>query len=257
MRAKLTMATAMLIAVLAVGVSASAASAAIKYEWKAGGAPLGAGESYEVTLKNKSSEDGGKGLFLIDGGWDGIELELTSSKVKFAPATKIEGRKPGFIEGRLVFEGVSPLWPSKCAVDHGKIESDLLRAEIVESAEKKTQYGSITGTGKPLLLFEDQDGPKYEFMSITYENLGTEECSLKGLYFHTDGELLAEPSPQLKEAAVGQLLWGTAATSRNSYYLNSAGVGAGGAELSAGSSTWGFIGEPEIELTNKYKFGAF
>jgi hypothetical protein len=239
---------------LAVGATASAASASVKFEWKAGGERVTSGESHEVKLKNKSSEDGGTGLFRIDGAWDGSKIELTSSKVTFAPATKIIGGKPGTIEGRLVFENVSVAKPSKCAVDGGRIESALLRAEIVESAE--VVHFVMKGTGKPLLLFQQWSGAKYAFFNLTFENNGG-TCLFNGITFEDSGHLLAEPSPQLAEAKVGQLLWGTAATSGESDYLTSGGVEGGRSELSAGASSWTFLGEPEIELTNKQTFGAF
>jgi hypothetical protein len=257
MKTKLSIMGLLLVGLLTMGVAASAASAAIKYEWKVGEKPLKVGTAREIKMKNKSTEDGGKGLFRILGGFDGIGFELTSSKVSFKPATMLLGGKPGTIEGYLVFEGLTVASPKHCAVDGGKAETTLLRGEIVESAE--SSGGTVKGTGKPLILFENIDGPKEVFLPLLFENAaGSElECSFNKYFFNTFGKLLAEPAPNLTEPKVGQLLWDTTATSRFSYYITSAGAHESGSELSAGASHWEFAGEPEIELVSKEKFGAF
>ncbi len=229
--------------VLALGVTASAANAytPIPFEWKVKGTSLKEGASKELTLRTK-------GAFHFTLIHYAVKLELTSSKVKLVEG-KITGGKPGKISGKLVFEGVTVTRPKEnCVVQvgnygqHGVIETGPLTGEIVEvvRAEEKARVGvDLTTTNYwPEIYIEAAKGG------------GHEECSWDGNGFLVTGGLVAEVSPQEKEAAVEDLSIPGGEGGRNI-------KGEFTKSLESHPGTVKVSGEMEAELVSKELFGAF
>jgi hypothetical protein len=226
---------------LTVGVSASAANAAIKYEWKVKGSALAAESSKEFTVKDKT-----EGLIDINIEYGGNLFEYTSSKVKITHGA-IVGGKPGKIEGTLEFENLAVKRPAGCTLTSPtKIVTRLLKGEIVEAASAEK------GLGKTEVLFTPWEGTTF----TEFEIKGGPTCSFNGDTFIFSGSLLAEMSPQLSEAKIGKLLFGTEASKDGEEYRNSAGTFQR-ANLDAGPASLWLKGEPEMELVSGEAFGAF
>jgi hypothetical protein len=234
--------------VLALAVSASAANAAIQYEWKVKGAALKAGASKELTLKSK-------GLFHISLRAFGQTFEFTAGKLRLQAGVEsnITGGKPGrLLAENLYLEEAKVTKPKKgCEVKggdgvRGVIDFKVL-GEIVESAEAEK------GTGKTMmLLYSTGSFGSIELVEALHVE-EKEECPEQGLIFKPEGTILAEISPQKTEAKSGQLVLGTAGTKAGTEYRNSEGKFA---VTSVNLSTV-FSGEAEMELASKEVFGAF
>jgi hypothetical protein len=174
-------------------VVAQPASAAIKFEWKVGGAPLGAGETKEFT----ATVDGHTADFTATAA--GANILMLSTEVGVEPGAKIIGGKPGTGEGTLVIKGITVDKPAKCAVESegstvGTVKTVALKGEIVESDT----------THEPLILFEPKAGTA--FVNLLFLNKGTEECVIKGVLAAVSGNFLAEPLPALTETVKGHLV---------------------------------------------------
>lgn len=234
--------------VLALTVSASAANAAIQYEWHVAGSPLKAGTTKELTGKAASEKPLHLTMF-----YSGVLTTLTSTGLKLTE--QINGGKPGQGKfGHITFENVTVQKPKNCEIVGKKIESQvLLESEIVESAQELN--GKKEGTGKPELLITSGPGGgsgKLWAEGIKFQNVGEAECVWTGSSFTIGGELLAEILPQKAEAKVGHLVLGP----ENGRYKNSAGTFKQ-AQMESGPVAWKITGEPETELVSKEAFGAF
>jgi hypothetical protein len=236
---------------LAVSVSASAANAAIQYEWNVKGSALKSGSSKGFTAKNK-----GTGIYHLNFTVPvyTLEVELESNKLGFENGV-ILGGKPGGIEGRMVFESLQVVKPRGCTLSEtlGIIETNVLKAEAVESAE------AGKGTGKTETLFAPKTGAVLAELGLV--NREGEFCALNGLKGKIEGNLLMEVTPQNAEEKVGQLKF----EAKSSEYVNSKGEvkkAALGVALEIGAfksnapvSLTG--GDAEMELVSKEVFGAF
>lgn len=237
---------------LAVGVSASAASATTLFEWKVKGSGLASGSSKEFTLKSKSAE-----VFRINVSGGGATIKMTSSNVKVRPTYKgtIFGGKPGTFEAALEFEKIVIEQPANCTIKTGKIVTEPLVGEIVENSELKRGRGVVE-----MLLKPTSRGGNVRWATFTIEN--EPACVLKNFYnpneWPIQGSALVEMSPQKAEATVGKLLFGTENAKNGSEYVNSKGE-FGTEKLTIGGGAWsvGLVGEPEMELVSKEVFGAF
>jgi hypothetical protein len=245
MRQKLrTTALLSVLTVLVAGATASAASAAIQYEWKVGGSPLASGATKEFTVKDK-----GSGLFTLHMELSGFGIIITSSKLKVQSAAEIAGGKPGAGSETLELEGVKVTNFAGCAVkeiEGGKAEGKLttrpLRTEIVQGA-----VGGV-GNGKVDLLFT----PKTEKNAlIEFEFTGS--CAIKGLIGKVNGSVLAEVSPQKTEAKIGDLIF----EAKTKEYQVSDGVFHKAGLYYVAEEPETLTGEAEMELVSKEAFGAF
>jgi hypothetical protein len=182
-----------LVAVLSVGAMlASSASAAIKFEWKVGGAVLGEGESREFTTTTDGKE------FVLKGSVGGVASELLSTEVSVEPGAKIIGGKPGTNEETVKFTGVKAIKPANCSVESegsplGTVITHALHTEIVESE----------GTHEPVILFAPTTGTTFTKL-LLLNNGGT--CGGIGpILANVNGTLLAQPLPALTETLNGDL----------------------------------------------------
>jgi hypothetical protein len=209
-----------MLAVLALGVSASAAFAAVQFEWKVGGAALASGATKEFTAKDKSPIHLG---MLVGGAKYGFNI----SKLKAKSGAEIIGGRPGTSDwGSLELEGITGEGVTKgCEPEGGTIITNPLKGEIVEGAN-----GAI-GSGKVELLLAPYSG-----------------------------NFLAETGPQKAEAKAGVLLFEPTHKENGNHqeYKVSPGTGTTKtAGLAAGGSAATLTGEAEIELVSKEAFGAY
>ncbi|HSZ12618.1 MAG TPA: hypothetical protein VK790_01110 [Solirubrobacteraceae bacterium] len=233
---------------LAVGVSASAASATTLFEWKVKGAALKSGSSKEFTLKSKE-------LVRLNFTTFGDAIKLTSSNVKVVAENKpsVAGGKPGKLEKvRLWFENVQVEKPKFCTIKTGRIITSELNGELVEKAEAKK------GTGVVELLLETIPSGLGEWATFGFEGENCVPKELEHNEFRLKGSVVAELSPQKAEATVGKLLLGKTSTEYpyTSEYVNSAGeFKTAGMKVALEPAI--LIGEPEMELVSKEAFGGF
>ena len=177
-----------LVAVMLVGaVAALAASAAIEFKWKVGGAELKSGESKEFTVNNDSKKfDAHLEVF------GGVESLLLSTSVKVEPGAKIIGGVPGTNEETVVFSGVTADLPANCAILQngvaGTVKTTPIKTEIVE--------GAIAGVGNSEvdILFTPKTGTTF----ATFEYTGA-SCGLNGVVAPVTGSVLALALPQKTE----------------------------------------------------------
>jgi hypothetical protein len=229
-----------LVAVLSTfAVLASSASAAIKFEWKVGGLPLGAGETRGFT----TTSDGH--VFDFHGTAAGAGVLLLSSEVSVLSGAEIIGGKPGTNKETVVFKGVTVASPGKCAVESegsttGTVQTVPLKTEIVESE----------GTHEPVILFSPASGSN--FVNLLLLNKGTEECVLKNVLAPVLGNLLATPLPALTETLNGDLDF----ESPNSNFVLSNGT-LQKAGLSFAGNVATLTGLTLVILTTDEKYGAF
>ncbi|HSZ14186.1 MAG TPA: hypothetical protein VK790_09140 [Solirubrobacteraceae bacterium] len=237
------------IVVLAVGASATAASAAIQFEWKVNGSALKSGASKEFVAKEKSGA-----TYTFNSTVFGAKIELKSSVLTVTKGTAILGGKPGGIEGSLFLERFTIFRPANCQLNPiinplGSILLGPLKGEAVESAE------AGKGTGKTETLLTAKTG---EVMGeLQLEESGGGGCLLNGVNGKIEGALLMEVAPQKTEAKSGLLTF----TAKSNEYENAKGE-VKKAELELGveghphaTSLTG--GEAETELISKEAFGAF
>jgi hypothetical protein len=226
------------LALLVVGVTASAASAAIQFEWKVNGAALASGNTKEVTGKDKSS-----GLFHFRFTAAGAAYEFSSSAIKFK-ASKIAGGRPGAGEGTLVLEGIKTV-TGNCTIKGGTITTRPLNWEIVESAE------AGVGLGISRLLFTPQVGTavaneiKFEGQTCLY---GPGPATLAG-------SLLAEVGPKKEEAKVDTLSF--VSTAKSVEYKNAKNEYKNAFLTFNSVNAASITGEAETELVSKEVFGAY
>jgi hypothetical protein len=225
-----------LLALLVVGVTASAASAAIQYEWKVNGTALASGNTKEFTGKDKSS-----GLFHLRFTAAGAAWEFTSSAIKFKTG-KISGGKPGAGEGTLVLEGIKTV-AGNCTIKGGTITTRPLNWEIVEGSVGKT------GNGVPKLLFTPQVGTVVA-NEIRFES-GT--CLFNSATL--EGSLLAEVGPKKEEAKVDTLNF--VSTAKSVEYKNAKNEFKNSFLTFNSVNAASITGEAETELVSKEVFGAF
>jgi hypothetical protein len=184
------------VAVLSFAVVASSAYAAIKFEWKVGGAILGAGQSREFTV----TSDGH--TFDLHSTLAGANILLLSHEVEVAKGAKIFGGKPGTNLETVIFKGVTVDTPAKCA-----IESEGAPPGVVETHPILTQIVSNDLTPEePLILFNPDSTTSSVWTSLLLLNKSsTETCALAGLLTNLTGNVLALPLPQLTETLNGDL----------------------------------------------------
>jgi hypothetical protein len=240
------------LALLALGVSASAANATILNEWKVKGTTLKTGETKPLTIKDKAKSS--ITFKMSNGEFNG---KFTSTEVKFREGGGgIAGGKPGQLNGTLQFSKVvgSGTLGEGCEalIKEGEpgILTTGLSGEIVESAVEGK------GTGKTEIVFKPKAGA--DLLEIEFKRVsGGEGCYWGAGHVVATGSLLAELSPQKTEAKIGQLLLGTAASKFGSEYRNAAGEFKKAEMVSGSTYMWEVTGEPEIELVSKEVFGAF
>lgn len=232
------------LAVLALGASASAASAAISFEWKVGGSPLASGASKEFTVKDKGSV-----LLHLKISFGGAPIEFTSSKLKVQKGAAISGGKPGASNEVLELEGVKVARPAGCQVKEEKITMDTLKSEIVESAS------AGVGSGKSKLLFTPKNGTAWN-SPFPIESTPTETCVLGGTNVELKGSLLALTGPQKAEEKTEQLIVEETTKLSNEYKVSAGGAAKKAALEWAGNPAI-LTGEAEMELVSKEAFGAF
>jgi hypothetical protein len=237
-----------IVAALAIGISASAANATIQYEWKVKGAVLKAGQEKEVAWLKEQH-----GVAHLSWAWGPEAVELTSEYV-YIPLASLKGGKPGKTEGKVVFKNVKTVAPTGCRVAGGKWETEgPMVGEIVESAE------AGKGTGKTELLISPGNS-KNRWGKVVFETREGQTCMFSGANEKVVlGTTLMEISPQKTEATVGDLGF----QSTREEYRNAAG------EFHKASlkALWEFSfeevpatltgGEAAFELGTKEVFGAF
>jgi hypothetical protein len=187
-----------------VGLSVSSASAAIKFEWKVGGAVLKAGETRGFT----TTSDGH--VFDFHGTAAGAGILFLSSEVSVESGAEIIGGKPGTEKATVLFKGVTVDSPAKCTIESegsptGTIQTFALKTEIVESE----------GTHEPVILFSPEGGTS-NFFNLLLLNKGTEECVLKNVLASFTGNFLGTPLPALTETLNGA--WISNHLTATSYY---------------------------------------
>ncbi len=221
-------------------VLAPSASATIKFEWKVGGLPLGAGASREFT----TTADGR--VFDLSLSLGGTNILLLSSEIEVEKGAKIIGGKPGTEEETVIFKGVTVARPAKCSV-----ESEGSPNGTVKTVKLKTQIVESSVTHEPLLLFQPETGTV--FTNLLLLNKGAEECVLKGFLANLTGNLLGEPLPALTETLNGHLVFPEPALRK---YVLSSGT-AEEAGLLAGGNAVTLTGLTLVILTTDEKYGAF
>ena len=238
-----------MLALLVAGVTASAASAAIQFEWKVNGSPLASGTSKPITTKVKSADP-----LYLQMSFGGATVEFSSSQVKFGSGANVIGGKPGTGEGSLILEGVKVVKPAGCGVKEvgigeqaERITLPSLKREIVESAEEGG------GSGKSEILLSPKVGTPENILT-EFEITGT-SCSLKGSVLEPKGTLLEEAGPQKTEAKIGQLTFDKMSNKNNEYRTSKNEYRKAKMEWAGNAAN--LTGETETELVSKEVFGAF
>jgi hypothetical protein len=239
---------------LALGVSASAASAAIKYEWKVNGSALATGASKEYTLKKKAGNPVYMTLYIPGGK---LALEVGAFRVKTASPHKIVGGKPGTLEATLELENIQfstkyPLYHESCHVTPKTVVTESLTAELVEAVEHIETEGKseYRGTNIPELLMHPVHGEHW--FSLEFKG----ECpTLTGAPYEVNGlKYVLGVTPSLAEAKIGDL----SLEANHRYYQTSGKIVGESSDLAMGREDHiGFNGEAELELVSKEVFGAF
>jgi hypothetical protein len=222
-----------------VAMSVSSASAAIKFEWKVGGATLDAGETRGFT----TTSDGH--VFDLHASVAGANILFLASEFSVEPGAEIIGGKPGTEKETVLFKGVTVDNPAKCAIESegspaGTIQTQPLLTTIVESDE----------THEPVILFSPQSGSN--FVNLLLLNRGTEECVLKNVLASLSGNFLATPLPALTETLNGDLDF----ESPNSNFVLSNGTLEKAGLLFAGN-VCNLTGLTLVVLKTDEKYGAF
>jgi hypothetical protein len=227
------------LAVLAVGASASAASATTLFEWKVEKARLKSGESRELTLGVTAPK-----TMVWHYGCCGIAMEATFTKVSLHSGAKLIGGTPGKFEGVLEFTGVTYNHKA-CELAHGTLVTQPLVGEIVESAAEGK------GTGKIELLLS---GKIKNLMVAEFET----EC-IGAKTVEVWGSLLAEVQPPAKEEKIDKLVFNTTTSeyAKGIEYKTASGEFKHAGPEAGGPFYFDLFGEPEMELVSKQKFGAF
>jgi hypothetical protein len=222
-----------------VAMSVSSASAAIKFEWKVGGAALKAGETRGFT----TTSDGH--TFDLHASVAGASILFLSREISVEPGAEIIGGKPGTDEETVLFKGVTVDNPAKCAIESegspvGTIQTQPLKTEIVESE----------GTHEPVILFSPKTGS--DFVNLLLLNNGAETCVLNKVLGSWTGNFLVTPLPALTETLNGALDF----ESPNSNFVLSNGTLEKAGVLFAGNA-FTFTGLTLVVLTTDEKYGAF
>jgi hypothetical protein len=234
------------LALLVCGLSASAASASMQFEWKVNGTTLAAKASKSYVAKDK-----GAAVFHLQMSVAGITMEVTSSKMKVASGASFNGGRPGAGEEFIELDNAQVAKPANCSVQevnngpyHGRAEiisTALLTSEIVEGAIERT------GNGKVDLLFKPKSGT-----GVTQFEITGGSCVLKGTVVTITGSVLAEAAPQKAEATTSGLLF----EAKTKEYKTAAGSFAKAGLLFVGGPAT-LTGEAETELVSHEAFGAF
>jgi hypothetical protein len=196
-------------------------SAAIKFEWKVGGVPLGAGETRGFTTARDGVVD-------LHGTVAGAGILMLSTKGRVETGAEIIGGKPGTSEEILVLENVTVDNPGKCAVESegspvGTIRTNSLKAEIVESQE----------THEPLILVSPRGGSV--FVSLLFLNRSaTEACAFAGVLGNVTGSYLVQPLPALTEVLRGA---GDEEAPTKNYILSNGTLGKAGLNFAGNAVT--------------------
>jgi hypothetical protein len=175
------------VALSAIAMLASSASAAINFEWGVAGAALEPGESQEFEIHNDGKN------FDIHGTVGGISALLLSTEVSASAGSRIIGGDPGTNEESRVFKGVSFDGAlATCGVSQsgvaGQIQTTPLRSEIVEAISRGER------TNEVLILFAPKTGETF----ATFESTGA-SCPDKGVVLPLTGSVLGLPLPQKTE----------------------------------------------------------
>jgi hypothetical protein len=224
---------------LAGGVLASSASAAIEFKWRVGGAELKAGETRAAT----GGTDGK--ITDLHGTLAGASALGLATNVEVLPGSDIIGGVPGTGEGVGVFLGVTIDNPANCAVAQngvaGIIQTTPQKSEIVEGA-----VGGV-GNNEVDILTVPKTGTTY----ATFEFTGA-SCIAKGVVASISGSVLGLASPQKTEVLHGDVI-GEANTKE---YHNHAGEFKKAGLVFAGSAAT-ITGLGLAILTSDQVFGAF
>jgi hypothetical protein len=181
-----------MVTVVAIGATATSASAAITFQWKVGGKILKAGERRTFTARRD-------GVAILKGSVAGAAAELSSNKGKVKPGALIFGGQPGTSDETLELESVIVDKPAGCEVESpgaptGVVRTTQLTSEIVEAAP------GGTGNGEPLILLRPASSTNETWVELTF--LGA-SCIIKGTTALITGLKLGLPLPQEKEVVVG------------------------------------------------------
>jgi hypothetical protein len=228
--------------VLAFAVTASSASAAIKFEWKVDGVLLGAGEDREFTMTSDGKP------FDLNGTAFGTSFLLLAKEAEDELGARIIGGRPGKDEETIIFKNVTVDKPPKCVVESegsptGTIKTSLLKTEIVEK--------DVTPR-EPLILFTPKSATSSVFLSLLFLDKGTEICQAAGSLVNVTGSLLAEPLPSLKETLTGDLDF---EASNKNFVLSSGGLDSAGLEVRG--EPWTLTGLALVILDTGEQYGAF
>jgi hypothetical protein len=220
--------------VVLAGLAMSAATTPIAmaagFEWEANSELLSAGSSKEFSAKDLKP-------FTLKGTIGGATFEALSGKLKVAKGAEILGGSPGTNEELIEFESVKVDRPTGCSIKGGKLETKPLKSEIAESTAESESVD---------VLFIPKSGTT--FAEFELEGSG---CILKGIKPGVAGNVLAEVSPQGKEAAALALLF----EAPSKEYRNSKEETAkAGLQLAGNAAT--LMGSYEMELTSKQDMGA-
>jgi hypothetical protein len=237
--------------VLALAVTASAASATMLYEWKVNGTALKSGTSKELDLKTGALE------FVVEE--NDLTWKFTSSKVKFAKGAVIKGGKPGAMEGALEFEDLAFTKPKTgCEVKGGKITTSEMRAEAVESAEAR-ESGDV-GTGKTEMLVTPVNSKERFWTTFGITHQPEKACAAEVYEMGLSEGFLAEVAPSKVEAKAGSFTLGKGSAIAEALYRNSKGEFLRAPNILMTDFYGGFvkiIGSVESELVSDERFGAF
>jgi hypothetical protein len=181
-----------LVAVLSVGALTAASASAINFEWRVEGKKLEAGSTKAIT----SNADGKRSVFKAAAG---TGIEFLSTEISVLSGANIKGGIPGTSLEQLVFSGVTVDKPARCEASGKTVQTVPLTDEIVEGASKGV------GNGEVDILFRPESTTNEIFVSITYVNKGSEECSVKNQSFPVSGLILALALPKGAEAVNGDL----------------------------------------------------
>jgi hypothetical protein len=225
-----------------VALLATPAAAKIAFQWKVGGKALAAGETRAFT----SSTDGK--ILDLHVSLFGAPVLFLSNKATVSSG-KIIGGTPGVGEETIKFENVAVDTPKGCTLETGGIANPT--PGIIETTLSKIEIVEGETSRQPLILF----GPKVgkTWIAVKFLNKGSESCGLAGVEWSLEGNLLAQPLPQLIEALHGDLEF----EAPNQTFLLSSGGDAESAGLRLGAESIPFTDLILNVLTTDEIYGAF
>jgi hypothetical protein len=237
---KTTLLIASIVMILAAGAALASSASAISFEWRVNGTLLAAGQNrtFDVTSDGKT--------FILKFSPSGVVSELLSHEVSVENGAKRFGGSPGTGEETVVFSGVTVDKPKECAVVGGKVKTNLLTTEIVESSN------GTTGTGEVYILFTPKTPTTFAVFTLTNKSATETGCAVNGLVAPANGSLLGLALPQRAEATLTDLDFEPASKK----YRNIKGENKE-TKLEFGGAPAALSGLTLVLLTSKEPFGAF